>query len=91
MLKIIYGSQFKKDFKRIKKQGLRIEKLQKVIQTLAYGKELSPKYHDHPLIGNYHGFRELHIEPNWLLIYKIDEDRLILALSRTGSHSALFD
>lgn len=85
-----FTSKFKKDVKLLKKQGKNIEKLYEIINILAYGEELDAKYRDHNLIGNYKGYRECHIEPDWLLIYKIMENILILTLSRTGSHSELF-
>ncbi len=83
-------SQFKRDFKLAEKQGLNMESLAKVIQILADGGLLPREYRDHELSGNYHGYRECHIEPDWLLIYKISRDVLILSLVRTGSHSRLF-
>ena len=85
-----FTSKFKKDVKLLKKQGKNIEKLYEIINILAYGEELDAKYRDHNLIGNYKGYRECHIESDWLLIYKIMENILILTLSRTGSHSELF-
>lgn len=83
-------SQFKKDFKSAVKRNLDISKLTEVINLLADGQELPEKYKDHFLKGNYAGYRECHIQPDWLLIYKISEDVLILSLFRTGSHSELF-
>lgn len=85
-----FTSKFKKDIKLLKKQGKNIEKLYEIINILAYGEELDAKYRDHNLIGNYKGYRECHIEPDWLLIYKVMKNILILTLSRTGSHSELF-
>ena len=85
-----FTSKFKKDVKLLKKQGKNIEKLYEIINILASGEELDAKYRDHNLIGNYKGYRECHIEPDWLLIYKVRENILILTLSRTGSHSELF-
>lgn len=90
MLKIIPSNQFKKDLKLAKKRGCKIEHLRNVINTLASEKTLDKKYRDHGLTGNYNGFRECHIEPNWLLIYRINEDALELFLFRTGTHSDLF-
>ena len=83
-------NKFKKDYKIIEKQGKNIKKLVEVIEMLAEGKQLDSKYKDHSLIGNYKGYRECHIESDWLLIYKIMENILILTLSRTGTHSELF-
>ncbi|MDU5802210.1 type II toxin-antitoxin system YafQ family toxin [Fusobacterium pseudoperiodonticum] len=85
-----FTSKFKKDVKLLKKQGKNIEKLYEIINILACGEELDAKYRDHNLIGNYKGYRECHIESDWLLIYKIMENILILTLSRTGTHSELF-
>ena len=88
--KIERTRQFKKDFKLAEKQGLNINELEKVIVLLANGEELPEKYKDHELRGNYKGYRECHIESDWLLIYKISESVLILSLVRTGTHSRLF-
>jgi mRNA interferase YafQ len=74
----------------MKKRGLDLSLLNAVVQTLLEEKPLAPKYNDHSLTGNYEGFRECHISPNWLLIYAVDKDSLILTASRTGSHSDLF-
>lgn len=81
---------FKKSYKQIIKRGYKRDKLEKVIDLLADGEPLSEKYNDHPLRGNYFGYRECHIEPDWLLIYKKVEDLLILLLVDTGTHSDLF-
>jgi mRNA interferase YafQ len=64
--------------------------LQKVVDDLAMGKKLDERHHDHALVGEWVTFRECHIQPDWLLIYKISGDALILTLTRTGSHSDLF-
>lgn len=84
-------SSFKHDFKVIKKRGYDLSLLYKVIDLLSNGESLPEKYRDHSLVGNFKGFRECHIQPDWLLIYKIDNDKLILLLTSTGSHSDLFD
>lgn len=89
--KIERTTQFKKDYKLAKKQGLRLGDLAGVISMLANGETLPEKYRDHELKGKYKGHRECHIAPDWLLIYKIAEDVLILSLVRTGSHSKLFN
>lgn len=68
------------------KRGCKIEYLQDVVNTLATGRKLDKKYRDHTLAGNYTGFRECHIEPDWLLIYHISQDSLELFLLRTGTH-----
>lgn len=90
MLEIIPSNQFKKDLKLAKKRGCKIENLRDVVHTLANEQKLDEKYRDHGLVGNYCGFRECHIEPNWLLIYRISQDALELFLFRTGTHSDLF-
>lgn len=90
MLKIKYHTKFKKDYKRILKRGYDIAKLEKVILLLASNQELPPEYKDHVLIGDFANFRECHITPDWLLIYTIQEQELILVLLRTGTHSDLF-
>lgn len=82
-------SQFKRDANRMKKRGKNMNKLVEVLRTLANGEELTSSYQDHVLIGQYKGSRECHVEPNWLLIYELSENDLILI--RTGSHPDLFD
>ena len=86
-----YTSQFKKDYKQAEKRGMKMKLLEDMITHLAKGERLSAKNKDHPLQGDWIGFRECHIQPDWLLIYRIDADVLVLTLSRTGSHSDLFD
>lgn len=83
---------FKKGYKRVKKQGKDISKLDNVIKKLTNGIMLEPKYRDHKLYDNkkFKDCRECHIEPDWLLIYKTDNNQLILLLVETGSHSELF-
>lgn len=90
MLEIQYENSFKKDYKRMIKRGCNPQHLQNVLSLLVEQKALPTKYHDHTLSGNYSGYRECHIEPDWLLIYKIYNDKLILVLTHTGSHSDLF-
>ena len=85
-----FTNQFKKDLKLAKKQGKNLDKLYTVINKLANDETLERKYKDHNLSGNYKNCRECHIEPDWLLIYEIIEDVLVLILYRTGSHSELF-
>ena len=84
-------SQFKKDYKNAIKRHLPIELLDEIIKALANGEVLPEKNRDHPLSGNWKGHRECHIQPDWLLIYRIEDDILILTLSATGTHSDLFD
>ena len=90
MLEIVPSNQFRKDLKLARKRGLKIERLKEVVNILAEQKKLEDKYRDHGLSGEYKGFRECHIEPDWLLVYRIDKDVLELFLFRTGSHSDLF-
>lgn len=91
MLKIRFHKQFRKDYKRVIKQpGHTPERFQKVLDCLVREQLLPAKYRDHALSENYAGFRECHILPDWLLIYKIETDILTLTLTRTGSHSDLF-
>ena len=85
-----FTNQFNKDIKLAKKQGKDIDKLFDVIGILANGETLDEKYRDHDLSGNFKGCRECHIEPDWLLIYEIDNNVLVLVLNRVGSHSELF-
>ena len=84
------SNQFKKDLKLAAKRGYKIELLTEIIKKLANGEVLDPKYKDHQLSGNFGFYRECHIQPDWLLIYEIDGEQLILLLSRTGTHSDLF-
>lgn len=83
-------TQFKKDYKRAMKRGLKIELLEKMVELLAMGEALPEKNRDHELSGNWDGHRECHIQPDWLLIYRIENDVLVLTLARTGTHSDLF-
>lgn len=83
-------TQFRKDFKLAMKRGLNIELLEQVISILAMGESLPEKNKDHALTGNWVGHRECHILPNWLLVYRIEEDVLVLTLTRTGRHSDIF-
>ena len=85
-----YTSVFKKDYKRAIKRGLQIKLLEQVVEQLAMGQPLPDKNRDHNLSGDWIGYRECHILPDWILIYRIDCGVLVLTLSRTGSHSDLF-
>lgn len=87
---IIYTNQFKRDLKKAKKQNKNLDRLFEVVEKLANGEILEAKYRDHALIGNYKDSRECHIEPDWLLIYEIKNETIVLMLSRVGSHSELF-
>ena len=90
MLEIITTSASDKDYKLLKKRGYNLKLLQEVVEKLANEEVLPAKYRNHQLIGNYVGYMECHIRPDWLLIYKIEKNKLILTLSRTGTHSDLF-
>jgi len=90
MLELRYSNQFKKDFKRAKKRGLPLDQLKWILGELANERKLDPKYRDHDLTGDYVGFRECHIQPDWLLIYYVDGKELVLVAQRTGTHSDLF-
>lgn len=90
MLDIVLSNQFRKDLKLASKRGYDLELLNEVVDKIASGNALPAKNRDHELTGNYIGFRECHIQPDWLLVYKIDNHELILFLSRTGTHSDLF-
>ena len=85
-----FTNQFKKDLKLSVKQGKKTEKLFDVIEKLACGEKLDARYRDHELTGKYKGCRECHVEPDWLLVYEIIDDVLVLMLYRVGSHSELF-
>ncbi len=90
MLEVKFTSKFKKDYKLIKKRGMNINLLKEIVGKLTNNIPLEEKYKDHELTGNYKGFRECHIQPDWLLIYLIEDDKLTLTLTRTGTHSDLF-
>ena len=87
---VCHTSAFKRDYKLMMKRHLPIEKLQTIVEKLRNGEELPPANRDHALTGNWANHRKCHIAPDWLLIYQIHEDILILELTRTGSHSDLF-
>ena len=90
MLEVRYTNQFKKDLKLCAKRNYKLSLLSEVVKMLQNELSLPEKYHDHELTGNYSGHRECHIRPDWLLIYKIENNNLILTLTRTGTHSDLF-
>lgn len=89
MLTPVYTNSFAKDIKRVSKRGKNMKKLKDVIEMLLQELPLSVKYRDHQLLGNYQNRRECHIEPDWLLIYKLDNSSTVI-FERTGSHSDLF-
>ncbi len=90
MLKIVLSNRFKKDLKAAQKRGLNLDLLRTVVNILACGEQLDWKYRDHELTGDYTGFRECHVQPDWLLVYRVEEEELELFLFRTGTHSDLF-
>ena len=90
MLNVRYSAKFKKDFKQAQKRSLPMQELKNIIEKLANGETLESKHRDHALTGNYSMFRECHIRPDWLLIYRINDSELELLAHRTGTHSDLF-
>ena len=89
MLTPVWSGRFKRDVRRAKKRGKDMDKLKAVLSLLIEQKPLPASYNDHPLRGDWSGFRDLHIEPDWLLLYRVEGDELQLA--RTGTHADLFD
>ena len=87
---IVWTTQFKKDYKLALKRHLDIELLDNIIRRLSRGETLPEKNRDHALTGDWAGHRECHILPDWLLVYRIDDNVLVLTLARTGTHSDLF-
>ena len=90
-LEIVLSNQFKRDLKTAKKRGYDFSLLNAVVEQLANRKPLPEKNRDHALTGDYRGFRECHIQPDWLLIYRAEEEKLVLFLFHTGTHADLFD
>jgi mRNA interferase YafQ len=88
MLTPAYARQFERDIERMRKRGKNLEKIKLIFRSLMAEKPLDAIHRDHKLIGNWQGRRECHIESDWLLIYKIESDRIIF--ERTGTHSDLF-
>lgn len=89
-LTVKFTTQFRKDYKLAMKRGLRIALLEEVVERLAMGEPLPEKNRDHALTGDWVGHRECHIQSDWLLIYRMEGDVLVLTLARTGSNSDLF-
>lgn len=89
--KVLTSSHYKKGYKKMAKRGLNIKLLDEVVYKLSQGEKLDKKYKDHILKGKFKGFHECHIQPDWLLIYKIQDDVLILTLVDTGTHADLFN
>lgn len=87
---IVTSKHFRKDIKLAQKRGCNLDNVRNIIKKLANGETLEAKYRDHLLTGNYAGFRKCHVTPDYLLVYKIKEEELILFLFRTGTHSDLF-
>ena len=83
-------TQFRKDYKLAMKRGLKIKLLDEIVTLLAMGEALPEKNKGHALTGDWVGHRECHILPDWLLVYRVENDVLVLTLSRTGTHSDLF-
>ena len=83
-------SRYSKSYKKMRKRGLDMSLLDDVVESLRCGKALAPKYKDHALSGSYKGFRECHIKPDWLLVYAVDKNILVLALVNTGTHADIF-
>ena len=90
MYEVKFTSAFKKSYKLMKKRGFNMDELEEVVDSLRQGIRLDEKYRDHGLSGNYAGFRECHIRPDWLLIYLIENRVLTLTLVDTGTHADLF-
>lgn len=90
MLDIIFSNQFKRDLKLAQKRGYDLDLLDSIVTKIAKRETLPDKFRDHNLTGKYAGFRECHIQPDWLLVYRVDETEVILFLSRTGTHADLF-
>ena len=82
--------KFRKELKKMLRRGADLDKLETVVNILAAGETLPPQYHDHALTGDLEGTRDCHITPDWLLLYRIENDVLVLVLTRTGSHADLF-
>ena len=89
--KVAASSRFKRDVKRLARRGYNIEILKGIVLQLADGEILPPKNEDHPLKGKWAKYRECHVTPDWLLVYKVDNGTLTLVLSRTGTHADVFD
>ncbi|MCI6085179.1 type II toxin-antitoxin system YafQ family toxin [Selenomonas sp.] len=90
MLRLEMTNKFKRDYKLCKKRGLDMSLLSDIVDTLLKEEPLPERCRDHALTGNYDGFRECHIQPDWLLVYAVKREELVLTTSRTGTHSDLF-
>ena len=87
---VVRTTRFRKELKKMIKRGADLDKLEAVVNILARGETLPPQYHDHALTGNLTGLRDCHIENDWLLLYTIQDDVLVLTLTRTGTHADPF-
>lgn len=90
MLQVEYTNQFKRDLKLSKKRHKNLNRLHQIMKDIEKQQTLDHKLKDHPLVGNWDGHRELHIEPDWLLIYKVNSKKKVVIFVRTGTHSDLF-
>ena len=91
MYEVVLSNRFRKDLKLAAKRGCDLALLNSIVARLAQGETLPAKHRDHSLTGDYIGFRECHIQPDWLLIYRTEGEALMLFLMRTGTHADLFD
>ena len=91
MLEIVLSNRFKRDLRRAVRRGRDTALLEKTVDLLAAGRPLPESSRDHVLTGDWTGYRECHIQPDWLLIYKVHESELVLLLMRTGTHADLFE
>lgn len=87
---VLFSASFKKDYKTIQKRHFKLPKLLRVIEMLADDEPLPAKYRNHTLSGKWSGYYECHIAPDWLLVYKKENDILVLTLTRTGTHADIF-
>lgn len=83
-------AQFKRDLKKARKQGKEMAAMDKAVSLLQNREPLPPKFKDHALTGDWKGYRECHVSPDWLLVYLVEDDVLVLTLTRTGSHAEIF-
>lgn len=90
MRELKYSARFKRDYKLCKKRGRDMQKMQNILSILVLGEAIPERYKDHPLKSNWKGYRDIHIEPDWILIYKLEEDEVIL-LAATGTHSDILE
>lgn len=87
---VIQTTRFRKEFKKMLKRGVDGAKLFRAVAILASGGTLPPEYRDHPLRNNFEGYRDCHLAPDWILVYTLKEEQLVLVLTRTGTHADLF-